>query len=267
MPSNINAETGVRYGVISAANIDPEIIDMIEVNGDNLSAHAALEQIRIDVNEACNAGTVTEEDFDSEVDRRMSEWHEGAEEEIYRFVEYGDDGLIDVEIHTGWLGGAQHLFVIRSPFMCFAAQCSPCVPNAGDLDTRRDDDSQEGTVVCYDVPPDWRVSDAGAPVETEEDEHFDNGEDLQEEWNDSTLYELTLPGFDGGTDETDDRVLWVAASMGEPDFSKWMAERGLGGVGVTKMVKHPSFVEDIDFDLPEDEADFLAHVRSFADVK
>lgn len=268
MLSNINAETGIRYGVISAASIDPEIIDMIEMNGDNLSAHAALEQIRINVNEACNAGTVTEEDFDAEVDRRMSEWHEGAEEEVYRFVEYGDDGLIDVEIHTGWLGGARHLFVIRSPYMCFAAPCSPCVPNAGNLDDRRvlaEDGQTVDAVACYDVPPDWRVTeDRGEGVETEEDEHFDTGEDLQEEWNDSTLYELTLPGFSGGTDETDDHVLWVATDMSSDALAVWLADHGLTGITITPMTRHPSFVEDIDFDLPEAEVDFVATVRKAA---
>jgi hypothetical protein len=267
MLSNINAETGVRYGVISAANIDPEIIDMIEMNGENLSAHAALEQIRIDVNEACNAGTVTEENFDSEVDRRMSEWHENAAEEVYRFVEYGDDGLVDVEIHTGWLGGAQHLFVIRSPFMCFAAQCSPCVPNAGDLDTRFDDDSKEGTIACYDVPPDWRASDIGESVETEEDENFDNGEDLQEEWNSTSLYEITLTGFDASSDETDDRVLWVVTNMSADDLAAWLIAQNVTNVKVTPMVRHPSFIEDIDFDLPEEAADFVARVNAYTNVK
>lgn len=41
-------------------------------------------------------------------------------------------------------------------------------------------------------------------------------------------YELTLLGFDGGTDETDDRVLWVRSDLSPAEFRAWVQEGALG---------------------------------------
>ena len=150
---NRNLETGIRYGIISASSLDSEIIDMIERNGDNLTADEALKQIRLDVNKAVDAGEVEEDDFDAEVDRRMTEWSENASEEVYRLVE--GEGNTRLEVQTTWLGGAQLVWVFRSPHMTYRGLCSPCVPNALDLDTPFDPHGHLG----YDVPPDWRRKD------------------------------------------------------------------------------------------------------------
>ena len=48
-------------------------------------------------------------------------------------------------------------------------------------------------------------------------------------------YELTLLGYDGGSDETDDRVLWVRSDLAPAEFRAWVQESPLGklvgGVG------------------------------------
>lgn len=44
-------------------------------------------------------------------------------------VEY--DGLI---VTFDWLGGCPLIIINESPFVASAVPCSPCVPNAGDLD-------------------------------------------------------------------------------------------------------------------------------------
>ena len=53
-----------------------------------------------------------------------------------------------------WLGGAPLVIVVESPYIAIAGLCSPCVPNAGNLDDK-DPDGEE----CYDVPADWYAKD------------------------------------------------------------------------------------------------------------
>lgn len=59
-----------------------------------------------------------------------------------------------VKYRTSWLGGALNIFIFESPFTARTVACSPCVPNAGDLDN-----VGKGDYLCYDVPPDWRDTD------------------------------------------------------------------------------------------------------------
>lgn len=82
-------------------------------------------------------------------------------------------------------------------------------------------------------------------------------------------YELTLQGFYGGTDETDDLVLWVASDLDEDNFLKWLdalelkspaGDNLVGNVYVLDM--EPLTVGDgLDFRLPEQTEEFVSHVR------
>lgn len=163
MIANVNPETGIRYGIISANNLDPEIIDTIQHQGTSLTEAAALAQIRLEVNREIANGDLGEDDFDDEVDRRIEEWCEGAgSEEVHSYTE-GEPGSPDrLEVQTTWLGGALHVFCFRSPRLTTARLCSPCVPNCGDLDSL-DPNGYD----CYDVPPDWRRESESAETEAE----------------------------------------------------------------------------------------------------
>jgi hypothetical protein len=264
MATNINPETGIPYGVISCHNLDSEIVDMIERNGDNVSEREAEEQFRSQINNEIEAGKLSADLFTEEMERRIHEWHECSGEHVYRYVEYDDDGKVEVEIHTGWLGGAQLLFVIRSPFLCFAPPCSPCVPNAGDLDNRYEGEVS-GAVTCYDVPPEWRADAERPNAEAEQDAEFDEDGEMPEfEEPESVLFEIQLEGFDGATDLTDDKIVWVAVTGMDSDaLEEWLRERGVRFVMVEQMEHHPDSVRNgggLDFDLPEEEQDFLSQV-------
>lgn len=59
--------------------------------------------------------------------------------------EYPEDGEVsitysedDVDYLLDWLGGAPIVFVLNSPWYTRCSPCSPCLPNAGDLDSRYD---------------------------------------------------------------------------------------------------------------------------------
>lgn len=265
MVPNINQETGIAYGVISGHAIEPDVLDMIERNGDNLSEREAEEGFRVAINNEIETGKLNADLFEEEMERRLREWHECSGEHIYRYVEYDDDGKIEVEIHTGWLGGAQLLWVIQSPYLSLAYPCSPCVPNAGDLDNRCGADAAEA-VTCYDVPPEWRVSENGSDAVAESDDEFDedDAESLELDEPEAVLYEIQLEGFDGATDATDDRIVWVAVTgMEASELEEWLRERGVRFVMVERMEHHPDSVRNgggLDFDLPEEEHDFLSKV-------
>jgi len=142
---NYNPATGVPYGVIACQSLDAELVDELwYTHGTDLSYEEAVRELRNEVNAEVEAGELDEDDFDSELDLRVEriQIDEPTIEGVYEGVHY----------HISWLGGAPLLWVFESPHINPHAQCSPCVPGAGDLDS-------EGDVLCYDVPDDWRHHD------------------------------------------------------------------------------------------------------------
>lgn len=183
MFTNINPETGIRYGYISAQSIHPVVLDTIMYSvGKDLTYEAAKleakaevereadqieEEARIAIAErggytdreaedaleeeielAYNRlGYDDQEDFiDSKLSRAMD--HIYIEEPIIEFEYKGVKG------RTSWLGGALNLWIFESPHTNTFALCSPCVPNACNLDQPEPDG-----YVGYDVPPHWRVKE------------------------------------------------------------------------------------------------------------
>lgn len=143
MQPNVNELTGIRYGIISANSLDGELVqDLLYYEGEDLSWKEAEEEIKIAMREE----GVTEEDWDRTLDDRLSDVY--IDEPI---VEGECEG---VKYCTSWLGGALHFWIFESPRIGLYSECSPCCPNAGNLDSPNDDG-----VECYDVPEGWRVDE------------------------------------------------------------------------------------------------------------
>lgn len=179
--TNINPDTGIHYGYISGNSIHSDILDTIMYSvGTDLSFNEAELEAKADVEreadqieeearitiaerggytdrEAEDAleeeieaaynrlGYDDREDFiDSKLSRAMDHLH--IEEPIIEFEYKGVKG------RTSWLGGALNLWIFESPILGMYRVCSPCVPNAGNLD-QPDPDG----VLTYDVPADWRT--------------------------------------------------------------------------------------------------------------
>lgn len=143
MQPNVNELTGIRYGIISANSLDGELVqDLLYYEGEDLSWKEAEEEIKIAMREE----GVTEEDWDRTLDDRLSDVY--IDEPI---VEGECEG---VKYRTSWLGGALLFWIFESPRIGLYSECSPCCPNAGDLDSPNDDG-----VECYDVPKEWRVDE------------------------------------------------------------------------------------------------------------
>ena len=263
MPANIHPTTGIPYGVINAGSLDPEIVDMITTDGENVSERDAEDEFRKQINHEIESGRLRADQFGEEMERRLRDRSEHASEDDYRYVEYDDGGKLMLEVQTTWLGGAMLVYVLQSPYLAAAPTCSPCCPNAGDLDNRYEDG--EGGVTCYDVPPDWRREEGALEAVVEEESNGDDEEAIDaelEKLSESEPYvcEIVLKGFDGGTDETDHKVLWVVTSMPCSKLEEWMRERGLEFEKVCATDVHTGD-DAVDFDLPEEEHDFVAAVR------
>lgn len=158
---NTNLETGIRYGVIYLNSLNQDTADQLFFEGVNVSEEEAyteaereiLETIKNEIFEAVKDGEeppYDEDDIDREVERRLERW--GDQLQIDEpFIEGEHEG---VKYQISWLGGAPMLWVLESPCCGKYKLCSPCVPNAGDLDS-----PSENGEVCYDVPIAWRQND------------------------------------------------------------------------------------------------------------
>lgn len=151
---NIDTLTGIHYGVISPHSVMPEALEDIYTHGKNLNYEVYLEQVKFELKGALK-------DYLS--DRRLDYAVEGAfdaieqdladdyqsENDAYR---YEQDGYI---LETSELG----IYVIKSPYVTNAAHCSPCCPNAGDLD-------KEGSIRSYCLGSEW-FEDGETPYKIE----------------------------------------------------------------------------------------------------
>lgn len=151
MMTNCNPESGVRYGTIYMNHLDPDTADWLWTGGTNVSEEEALKEARDEIECAVqreiNEGQLDAWQRESEVEYRMQSVSDNMQiDEPY--IEGECEG---VKYGISHLGGAGLLWVYWSPHTTRARPCSPCVPNAGDLESL-DPEGYE----CYDVPPDWR---------------------------------------------------------------------------------------------------------------
>ena len=163
MPTaNINSETGIHFGAISGNSLDCDVLWALQDKAFSLEYEAALcehlKQLLWDVQtlvigdhltsdqlvELCEENNI-DPDIDPDIDHFADLFYC---EEPSGTVNH--EGLI---VTFSWLGGAPLIIVNKSPFITFANPCSPCVPNAGDLDNLAPDG-----VECYNVPENWRSS-------------------------------------------------------------------------------------------------------------
>lgn len=161
LPTNVNLETGIAYGYISANSLHPDIVQDLQDNGTDVYYEEAWADFirgkRSEYNENLDATRQRVEDdglkFDEDsVDAFDEEDYRDEFNNSYEQDEPVHEGEKDgVKYRTSWLGGALNVWVFESPFTCKTVPCSPCVPGAGDLDN-----VGKGDYECYDVPPNWR---------------------------------------------------------------------------------------------------------------
>ena len=152
MEPNVNPETCIRYGIISANNLHPEIVDEIQRTGRNVLFEDGYKEMDAALRRALDGhmpGWAVDD-----VAELAWQLYEGQEfdEPVHEFkIECPGFGF--VEGRTTWLGGALMVWIFKSPFTGAYEMCSPCVPGCGNLDAPWPGTNGE---VCYDVPADWR---------------------------------------------------------------------------------------------------------------
>lgn len=145
MVSNTNPQTGIRYGIVSANSLWPEVVDEIQMTGTDVHWTDYMAEIRAEVlADSSYLPEDKEDEIESRIELAGDRWMD--DEPVHEFDMEGVKG------RTTWLGGALMVWVFESPFLGTFRLCSPCVPNCCDLDTP-DPEGCEG----YDVPADWRI--------------------------------------------------------------------------------------------------------------
>lgn len=179
--SNTNPETGIRYGTVYCNSLNQDLVQELWFGSQakDLSYEAAYEEAKAEAEAkyldlvdqagiaAAETGADREIGFDSE--KWVNDWladNGGHPYDMQEFVGFEmqcffdnchmDEPTIEgtyegVEYHISWLGGAPLLWVFKSDVIVKANLCSPCVPNAGNLDSL----DPEGGEVCYGIPSDW----------------------------------------------------------------------------------------------------------------
>lgn len=152
MITNINPETKIPYGYISANALDPEIVErlLFGAQARDLSFEEFREEQTREVEiEASERGPAYgAQDWDDWCERELERRLEVYEEPDEPITEGQYEGVTYV---TSWLGGALNFWIFESPVTTDKARrASPCVPGAAILDVL------DGSEYGYDVPADWR---------------------------------------------------------------------------------------------------------------
>ena len=160
MTANINPETGIAYGYISSNVMDCDVVHILLFEtGKNIEyAGARIEYMHTRAMELMTDEEYTEAQEDEALEVRLYDldpnWEMSFNDE-YQPDELMVEGEYEgVKYASSWMGGCLCFFIFESPFTTHTAgRASPCVPNAGILDTL------DGDVTAYNVPDDWRATE------------------------------------------------------------------------------------------------------------
>lgn len=153
----------IHYGTIYGNDVSSFALDDIIQNGRDLNYEEALETLKEDFKEVIDQFISDNYLSDRYID--IDEWFESIEtsfNDTYESMDstylYEKEGYI-IEYHTY----DNSLIILKSPYVCYAAMCSPCFPNGGYI---RD----HGNVLSYCLGVDWYDEDypcKNEPIELE----------------------------------------------------------------------------------------------------
>lgn len=187
--ANINPETGIRYGVTAAQN-HPWLYEEIIQSGESLSYKNWKDEILNGLSMIDDVDLSDPEEVESAIQSAIEDYvpsywlkrhikgaveaamntnvEGSASSKAYDYLEtdigeafesYGGEEEYELEkdgavYFLGYLGGAPLIWVNQSDRIVHVQLlCSPCVPNAGDLDSglTAEDEGYE----CYGIPKEW----------------------------------------------------------------------------------------------------------------
>ena len=165
MVNSIINENGIEihYGTIYGNDVSSFALDDIVTNGIDLNHKEAIEQLKEDFKNLIDEFLSDNYLSDRYID--IDEWFESIESSFNDQYESMDSTYLyeeagyEIEFHTY----DNSLIILKSPYVCYAAQCSPCFPNGGYI---RD----KGNVLSYCLGLDWYDEDSpceNEPIELE----------------------------------------------------------------------------------------------------
>jgi hypothetical protein len=136
---NYDETTGIYYGVINPHSITPEVLNDLYDRGTDPIYKESKKQLTDKINELFELigfiGDDKESDLRDEIEQIFNDNYQSDGSGIY---DYEDQ---EYTLHVS--GDNFGIFVIKSPYYTFCRKCSPCAPNAGDLDSPINPDDYE----------------------------------------------------------------------------------------------------------------------------
>ncbi len=151
--TNIDIDTGIRFGVINQNKLDPWGLEDVYQNGEDLDFSDFKEQLKSDLESAiervldeynmerCNDSKGIADDI---IDGLQFDNYEGNGDNP-RYLYECDGYKIETCSDGDW-------FILKSPYYTRCDFCSPCAPGAGYL-------TSEGDVKTYCLGPEWFEDD------------------------------------------------------------------------------------------------------------
>ena len=153
MIANTNPDTGIRYGIVSLNSLHGDIFHDFVSNGTDLDCEAAYDEAKAEFIAKYHSDALKA----AEIWEATRAWEDSGEQNFYdswecdeASYEWETEGM---KLGMSTLGGAYNVWVFESPHTAEHALCSPCCPNAGNIDT-------PGNYLCYTLPADWFRNEA-----------------------------------------------------------------------------------------------------------
>jgi hypothetical protein len=162
---NYDEKTGIHYGVISPHSISGFALDDLYTKGTDPYYESGKKEITDKIRAVLDEYGFSIGQIDEVLDPVIDIYNETYQSDGSGIMDYSDK---DYDLHIS--GDNFGIFVMRSPYYTFCRQCSPCAPNAGDLDNpvyltekeREDNVKDYGKTYCL---PDDFFEDNKAPYE------------------------------------------------------------------------------------------------------
>ena len=138
--SNIDAETGIRYGVIgqNAEPLNPDAVQEIWHSGTNLSYENYLDGAKAKLRSALSdyfSDYKHGSDAKSKLDRAVDDALDVVSDGLGDNYQGDNDAMLFQSDGYKIQTGETDLWILKSPFYTHAQFCSPCAPGAGNLDS------------------------------------------------------------------------------------------------------------------------------------
>lgn len=134
--SNRDAETGIRFGVISQHSVRDDVIGDVYYgpHSQDLAFNGHLMEVKNAITAALNECSVLRDAFRADdLERIIESACDEADEHIGNAYEGDTDPLYEHDGYKIVKCLDNDLMILKSPWYTYAQFCSPCVPGAGNL--------------------------------------------------------------------------------------------------------------------------------------